>query len=143
MATRNLYGRALKQYSKFIGKTITELHDEADDEEERGVRLKKRGYSNYVISFKKYLIKQNRSDHTIRSYLNGIKSFYHANDIRPPDITVHKGDMTMEKNYGHLLTKEEIQQMINMAYPRDRAIIYVMTLSGMSQKEVRDLSLKE
>jgi len=49
----------------------------------------------------------------------------------------------MEKNYGYLISKEEIKQMVNMAYPRDRAIIYVMALSGMSQREVRDLTLKK
>ena len=32
--------------------------------------------------------------------------------------------------------------MINMAYPRDRAIIYVMTYL-VSQREVRDLTLKK
>jgi integrase len=51
--------------------------------------------------------------------------------------------MTMEKNYGYLISKDEIKQMVNMAYPRDRAIIYVMALSGMSQREVRDLTLKK
>ena len=32
----------------------------------------------------------------------------------------------MEKNYGYLISKDEIKQMVNMAYPKDRAIIYVM-----------------
>ena len=32
------------QYSKLIGKTIIELHDEADEEEEQEIRLKKIKY---------------------------------------------------------------------------------------------------
>jgi integrase len=142
-ATRELYTYAITQYSNVIGKTITELHDEADDEEENGIRLKRRKYSNYIIEFKKYLAENNKSEQTIRLYLTGVKSFYQANDIRPPEITMRKGEMVMEKNYGHLLTKEEIQKMAAAAYPRERAIIYIMALSGMSQREVRDLTLKK
>ena len=49
----------------------------------------------------------------------------------------------MEQNYGHLLTKKEIKKLADIANTRDRAIIYLMALSGMSQREVRDLTLKK
>lgn len=55
-ATRELYKGALRQYSQLIGKTIIELLDEADDEEKKGVRLKRRGYSKYTVDFKRHLI---------------------------------------------------------------------------------------
>ena len=142
-ATREVYTKAMKHYCFITSKSITELHDEADDEEERGVRLKKRLYSTYIIKLKKYLTDTGKSEQTVRLYLTGVKAFYQANDIRPPEITVRKGDMTMEQNYGHLLTKKEIKKMADMAYTRDKAIIYLMALSGMSQREVRDLSLKK
>ena len=87
-STRELYKGALQQYSQLIGKSITELLDEADNEEENGVKLKRRGYSKYTVDFKRHLIDNNKSDQTIRSYLNSIKSFYKANDIRPPEVTV-------------------------------------------------------
>jgi integrase len=142
-ATREVYTKSMKHYCFSIGKSISELHDEADDEEERGVRLKKRLYSTYIIKFKKYLAETGKSEQTIRLYLTGVKAFYQANDIRPPEITVRKGEMTMEQNYGHLLTKKEIKKLADIANTRDRAIIYLMALSGMSQREVRDLTLKK
>ncbi len=142
-STRDIYGRALQLYSEITGKTITELYEEADKEEEEGIRLKKRKYSLYVIKFKKDLINTNKSEHTIRIYLNAIKSFYQSHDIRPPEITMSKGDITLEKNYGRLLTKAQIQKMASVAYTRDRAILYVMALSGMSQKELRELTVKK
>jgi len=142
-ATREVYTKSMKHYCFSTGKSISELHDEADDEEERGVRLKKRLYSTYIIKFKKYLAETGKSAQTIRLYLTGVKAFYQANDIRPPEITVRKGDMTMEQNYGHLLTKKEIKKLSDIANTRDRAIIYLMALSGMSQREVRDLTLKK
>jgi integrase len=142
-STRDIYSRALQLYSEAIGKTITELYEEEDKEEEQGIRLKKRKYSLYVIKFKKGLTSTDKSEHTIRIYLSAVKSFYQANDIRPPEITMSKGDITLEKNYGRLLTKEQIQKMASVACTRDRAILYVMALSGMSQKELRDLTVKK
>jgi hypothetical protein len=53
-ATREVYTKSMKHYCFSTGKSISELHDEADDEEERGIRLKKRLYSTYIIKFKKY-----------------------------------------------------------------------------------------
>lgn len=49
----------------------------------------------------------------------------------------------MEQNYGHLLSKKEIQKMTAIASIRDKAIIYLMALSGMSQREMRELTLKK
>ena len=99
--------------------------------------------STYIIKLKKYLADTGNSEQTVRLYLTGVKAFYRANDILPPEISVRKGDMTMEQNYGHLLTKKEIKKMADMAYTRDRAIIYLMALSRMSQRGVRDLTLKK
>lgn len=76
-------------------------------------------------------------------YLTAIKSFYKSYNITPPDITLGKGDITLEKNYGRLMKKKEIQKLVSVASTRSKAIIHVMALSGLSQKEVRDLSLKK
>ena len=68
-STRDIYGRALQLYSESIGKTIVELYEEADKEEEQGIRLKERKYSLYMIKFKKGLTNTDKSEHTIRIYL--------------------------------------------------------------------------
>jgi hypothetical protein len=51
-ATREVYTKSMNQYCFTTGKTISELNDEADVEEESGVRLKKRLYSTYIIKLK-------------------------------------------------------------------------------------------
>ncbi|WP_265101180.1 tyrosine-type recombinase/integrase [Methanobacterium paludis] len=49
--------------------------------------------------------------------------------------------MGLEKNYGHLLTKKEIKKLIDVSNSRDTAIIYTMALTGMSQNEIKNLTI--
>jgi len=72
-----------------------------------------------------------------------VKSFYDSYDIRPPKVKIPRGDISLEKNYGRIPTKKELKEMVGLANIRDTAIIYLMALSGMSQKEVRNLTLKK
>jgi hypothetical protein len=65
-------------------------------------------------------------------YLSAIKSFYNAYGIKQPDVRLSNGDVGLEKNYGRLMKKSEIQKLVSVASTRNRAIIYVMALSGLS-----------
>jgi hypothetical protein len=59
-----------------------------------------------MIKFKKGLTSTDKSEHTIRIYLNAVKSFYQANDIRPPEITMSKGaDLILMLKYEFLNVK--------------------------------------
>ena len=48
--------------------------------------------------------------------------------IQPPRVTREKGDVTLEKNRGKLLSKKEINQMVDVADARETAIIYIMQM---------------
>lgn len=97
------------QYVKINKKTIANLYYEADREEEQNIKLDKRNYSFYIIKLKKHLTEQKKSPQTIRIYLKAVKSFYNAYSIKEPDVTLSKGDIGLEQNYGRLLQKKEIR----------------------------------
>lgn len=141
--TREVYNRIIHGYALFIGKTIKELYDEADNEEEERIRLKRRGYIHYTLKFIKHLKEEGKSPNTVNTSINAIVGFYSAHDIQPPTVTREKGDIILEKNYGWLLTQDDIKKLVNVANARDTAIIYIMALSGMSQRELRDLTLQK
>lgn len=141
--TQISYKQALEQYSTLLQMSISEILNEADDEEEENIRLKKRNYQFYILEFKKYLEDLGRSKNTINLYLSAVLSLYDWYDIRPPKVTLAKGDIALERNYGHLITKEEIKRMIDVSSARDSAIIYTMALTGMGQNEVRNLTIKK
>jgi hypothetical protein len=42
-----------------------------------------------------------------------------------------------------MLTKKEIKKLIDVSSTRDTAIIYTMALTGMSQNEIRNFTIKK
>ena len=80
---------------------------------------------------------------TIKNQMVGLISFYKAFDIQIPSIHLPEGDIGLEQNQGKLLTREEIKAMIDVANTRDKALIYLLALSGMSQAEARHLTVQK
>lgn len=141
--TQKTYKRGLRYYTQMTDKGLTQLLEEAEEEEEQGIRLRNRKINNYLLKFKKLLIERGLAPATTKGYMAGVKSFYTSHDIQIPKIKNPTGDICLEKNYGKLLTREEIQKMISVATTRDKAIIYTMALSGMAQQELRNLTIRK
>lgn len=147
--TRNLskgtqvnYRIAIRDFSELIGKSPSELIDEAEIEEDGGIRPRKRKVNSYLLQYKKQL-EDKVAPSTVNLYFSAIKSFYKAFDITLPEIKLDKGDIGLEKNIGKPLTRLDILRLVSAAPIRERAIIYLMTMSGMGQQEVRDLTIKK
>ena len=142
-STKSLYLLGLKQYCELVDKSPKELLEEAEREEDEGLRLRKRKIDFYLPKFKKYLEDTNKSPQTIKVYLSAVKSFYKTYQIEIPDISNKVNDVCLEKNEGRLLTREDIQKMIETSPIREKTIIYLMALTGMSQAEVRNLTIQK
>jgi integrase len=126
-----------------VDKSPNELIFEADAEEEQGIKLRDRKINYYFFKFKNQLQSEGKSEGTIKLYLYAVKSFYEGMDIQIPKFKIPRGDISLEKNYGKLISKKEIQTLINVAAARERALIYLMALSGMAQAEARSISLRK
>lgn len=141
--TQKSYKIAIKYFSNMIEKNISEIIEEAEIEEDAGLRPRKRKVSIYLLKYKNYLENSGITPSTVNLYFSAIKSFYKAFDITLPYIKLDSGDIGLEKNMGKPLTRKNIQQLINVATPREKALIYVMALSGMGQQEARDLTIRK
>lgn len=142
--TRINYTQSLTKYSKFAQKTLEELLEEAEDEEEQGIKKRKRKIGKYITGFRSQLQEEGKAPNSIRGHINAVKGFYRNFDIGFPDIKVKTGDISLEDNYGKLLTREDILKLVAAAAnPRDRAIIYTMALTGLSQAEVRSITIRK
>ena len=138
-----LYRKAIKFYIQLTGLSLNELKNEAKKEEQENIWVNDRKIQIHLLRFKKYLEETNRAPNTRNSYFNAVRSFYRSQGIQIPEIIMPKGDICLEENYTKLLTKNDIQKMIDASKTRDRAIIYVMALSGMSQAEMRNLTIQK
>ncbi|AXV40403.1 site-specific integrase [Methanobacterium sp. BAmetb5] len=142
-STESLYRLGLKHYCELIGKTPEELKEEAVYEENQIPRMADRNIDFYLPQFRKHLKDSGKAPQTIKVYLSAAKSFYKYNGIQVPDVTTKGNDLCLEKNEGRLLKREEIQKMIEISPIRDKTIIYLMALTGMSQAEMRNLTIRK
>lgn len=142
-STQKLYIKVIKSYCEFLNKSIDEIYYSALAEEKENVFLPERQYRRDILRYRNYLKERGNSPNTIKIHISALQSFFDAHYIRTPKIKVKKGDVSLEQNFGYLLSREEIKKMIDSCGSRDRAIIYMMALTGMSQKEVREFRLKK
>ena len=143
LGTQKSYKIAIKHFCDIIGKNISELIEEAEAEEDAGIRLRKRNVTLYLLKYKNYLENSDIAPSTTNLYFYIMESFYKAFDIALPYIKLSSGDIGLEENMGKPLSREDIRKLINVASPREKALIYLMALSGMGQQEARDLTLKK
>jgi len=142
-STFKTYLQCLRKYCEVTGMTPAELITEAEEEEESGIRMRNRRINLHLLKFRKALEDENKAPSTINLYYYAIRSFYDAMDIELPRIRRPSGDICLEQNYGRLITREELRTLVSMAPSRERALIYLMALSGMAQAEARRLTIRK
>lgn len=133
-----IHRNSLQFYTKFLGKTPTELIDEAIMEEEDGIRMSSRKIKEYLINFVEYLTDLGNAPQTIKNKINSVKTFYHEYDILTPTIRMPKTveNATLDK----IPEKEHIIQALKHASIRNRAMVLLMSSSGMGSGEIRSLT---
>ena len=88
--TQKSYNTAIRDYCELIEKSPSELIDEAEKEEDKGIRTRKRKVVEYLMLYKEHLENKVAST-TVNLYFSAIKSFYKAFDIILPEIKLDKG----------------------------------------------------
>lgn len=142
-STFKTYLQCLKKYCMVTGMTPAELITEAEEEEEAGIRMRNRKINLHLLKFRRTLEDEGKAPSTISLYYYAVRSFYEAMDITMPKLRQPSGDICLEQNYGKLITKEELRTLVSMAPPREKALIYLMALSGMAQAEARRLTIRK
>ena len=139
------YRSSIKQYTECIGKSMTELLIEAETEEEQGIRWKKRKIRTHLIRYRAHLIDKYEYEGTIRVYLTKILAIYRHYEIelQPlPQVSTRNKTKTTVK-YTDLPDKEIIRRALNIADPQTRAIILLITTSGMGRTETTNLTIQD
>nr|WP_302577854.1 tyrosine-type recombinase/integrase [Methanobrevibacter arboriphilus] len=136
------YEYALLKYSEFHQKTLNDLLEEAENEEDEGIRLRKRKIKERLKQFKANLIKENYSPQTISISLAHVKTFYKTYEIEIPLIS-NKVD---NNNLNHetvedIPTTEHVKIATQTNNLRNNALILFMSSSGTASAETRNLSI--
>lgn len=141
--TQKTYMQAVNDYTSLLGKNLSELLEEAKEENLSTIEIMDRKVTLNLLRFKKHLKESGKAPKTVNLYYSAIVSFYKAFHIILPEIKMDKGDIGLEKNMGKRMEREDILKLAGLAPPREKALIYLMALSGMGQQEARDLKINK
>ncbi len=137
--TIETYIAAIQHYSQVTGKTITELIEEAEKEEDSGVKRRKRKIRQYFLKYIQHLQDQGVKGSTIRLYISKIKALYNEYEIDPPKITYKI--RPENKSMDDLINLHEIKNVLDNTHPREKAMILLHLTSGMGSAELRRLNV--
>lgn len=138
-STKYHYIVRLRYYCNFIGKTPSQMIEEAEYEEEERLRMRKRKIRKYFLSWLDELKTKEYSRNTISSFFTSVKTFYRFFEIELPQITIEiKKDNN--KSFEKIPTKEDIKKALNHVNIKYKAIILLMCSSGMGSAEIRNLT---
>ena len=142
-STAKEYIKRIGIFCKFIGKTPTELIEEAENEEDRNIRMKRRKIKKYLTDFLIYLRDNNKSENYISTMMTTIQSFYREYDIELPKIRIKSNDKNNMVTTEDIVKREHILKALDHCNLKYKSIILLMSSSGMGQSEIVNLTYKD
>lgn len=145
--TMRAYKNAINRYIESQGTHLKELLEEAEREEEEGIRLKKRTLKKRLINHRNFLINEkNYAVVTLKKAMTMIRTIYTHYEIELPNLpklnekNVKKYPATY---YDDLPSKELIAEAISISKPLMKSIILFICSSGCARKEVMSLNIND
>lgn len=134
--TRTAYIHNLQKFLDNIGKTPDQILSEYDNLDEKQF---KRFYSTQLISYLVKLQKEGYSPATQQIAVNAIKSFFKYNNLPLNYIATGRKFVTY---HNRDIRKEEIEEIIKIAEPREKAFYVLMAQSGLRPNEICNLKIE-
>lgn len=134
----------LNHYSKFQNATLHELLMEADEEEEQGIRWKRRTLKRRLINYMNHC-KKTMTLIAAKTYVGKVKGFYTHHEIEIgnlPKWNTKNANISPPIRPDDLPTREIIRQAVEMSNPVMRAIILSAVSSGMSRSDLLKLTIQ-
>jgi integrase len=141
-STQTTYITAWKSYHKTTGLTPTQAIEEADEEEEQRIRLKRRKINDHLDDFEEYL-EICCSEETLRSRVSVIRAFYRFNGIQLPEKLRRRPNPTPTEELEDLPNMDDIKRALSIANPKYQSMIMLLASSGIRQGDARGLTLKD
>lgn len=142
-STKKNYRIHLETFQKVTGMSLTELIEEAEAEEDSGIRPRNRKIKKYLKKCQEYLENEDHTPLSVKINLSTIRSFYRYFDIQLPNQRAK-----YKKNRVTITTKDlpgrgEISKALKYSNIKYQAIILTMSSSAMGASEVLSLKVKD
>ena len=141
------YIQTIKNYTESQGLTLKQLLDEAENEEDEGIRLKNRTLKKRLITFRNYMLNEKGfSKSTLEKQIGVIKTIYYHYEIDIPKLPKFNERQIREYDpiyYDDLPTKELIQEAIKLSSPLMKSIILFIVSSGCAKAETLSFTIQD
>lgn len=144
-STQRLYRHSVNKYTEFCGMSLEELLEEAEAEEDTGIKWKKRKLKKRLLTFRQHLI-DNFSLNSVYAIFGPIMVIYKYYEIeihKLPPINKKAANTAEPIQFADLPDKEIIRKAIDIATPTIKPIIYFMSSSGCARRETLNLTIKD
>ena len=143
--TKRNYAIYLRHYTEYFEMSLKDLLDEAEYEEETGVRWKHRTLKKRLIEYRTHLY-NTYAPATAKSRFAKIQAFYRHFDIEihplPPFNTKNLEKQAPTK-FTDLPDKEIIRAAVDIATPVQKCLILFMSSSGCGRAETLNLTIQD
>ena len=144
--TKKGYNYSLNQYTNFHQMTLEELLEEAESEEELGIRWKHRKLKQRLINFRNWL-QNNFLNNTAKKNFGRVLTFYKHHEIEIhtlPPFNEKNSNFSEAITFDKLPDKEIIKHALKITKsPVMRAIILFMSSSGCAMAETLNLTIND
>jgi len=135
-STEEFYRYALKLFCEFLGLTPEQIIQEYDNSDEKTF---KRKYAGYLRAFITNLSNEDLTVSTITSKVCAIRSFFKYNDLPLGYVPLARRRVVF---HNRDISREEIEAVLEVSDPRDRALFCMMAQSGLRPDTLCKLRLK-
>lgn len=144
-STQYGYNNSFSLYVQYTRMHLYELLLEADSEEEKGVRWKRRKLKEKLIGFRGWLQERYKYS-TLKVLFGRILTFYNHFEIEIgfiPQLNQKSVIKSEPINYDDIPSKEMLHQCLEYANPLMKAVILFMTSSGCARRETLNLTIDD
>ena len=143
--TKSGYRNSLSLYIEYTGMHLKDLLNEADLEEEQGIRWKRCKLKSKLIGFRGWLQERYKYS-TLRVLFGRVKTFYTHYEIEIGFIPKLNQKAVMKSEpitYDDIPSKEMLSECLDYADPLMKALILFMTSSGCARRETLNLTVND
>ena len=144
-SSKQIYTSTINLYTKFNNASLIELLKEAEQEEETGIRWKKRTLKKRLINFRSWLTENYRKNY-VKSTMTRIITIYKHYEIEVHDLPPINNKNFIESEpitFKELPDHELIKVALKIAKPLLRAIILFQTSSGCARHEALSITIQD
>lgn len=140
-STRKGYESAFNLYCKVHRKSVSELLDEARIDEDKGIVLKNRRIKRRLLKFRNFLLSEDFSPNTSKTYFQKVKTFYLHFEVELPYIPPANYERGYVTSYNDLPSHDDIRNAVNSVGLDLKAVILFMASSGTAKAETLSLTV--